>query len=127
MNTAVKKILVVGGNGFIGVYVHSLFPRAQCPKPQCDTGSAVCRAALSKGIEVTSVRCAWSSSLLIRKADKKPSIFATFNSFRPRQFIGEAIPNTKRSQSSMGGKGEERSILHLNRHGRILNKNPSDR
>ncbi|TEB36366.1 mitochondrial protein [Coprinellus micaceus] len=35
MNTVVKKILVVGGNGFIG--------------------SAVCRAALSKGIEVTSV------------------------------------------------------------------------
>ncbi|KAF6765252.1 mitochondrial protein [Ephemerocybe angulata] len=35
MNTTVKKILVIGGNGFIG--------------------SAVCRAALLKGIEVTSI------------------------------------------------------------------------
>jgi hypothetical protein len=117
----VKKILVVGGNGFIGAHAHSLFLRAQCPKPRRDTGSAVCRAALSKGIEVTSVRCAWPSSLLIRKADKKPSLSVTSN---PHQFIGKAIPNTKRSQSSMGGKGEEPSLLHL---GRILNKNPLDR
>ncbi|KAF9265435.1 mitochondrial protein [Marasmius fiardii PR-910] len=70
MQTAVRKILVVGGNGFIG--------------------SAICRAALAKGMEVTSVSSsgrpyvtpnghspAWTSKVTWLKGDAlDPSTFS---------------------------------------------------
>jgi nucleoside-diphosphate-sugar epimerase len=52
MNTALKHILVVGGNGFIGLFILTIYfiVLIFC------SGSAVCKAALAQGIQVTSVR-----------------------------------------------------------------------
>ena len=55
MNTAVRRILVVGGNGFIGANYDSIYGDL-CISFIFLLGSAVCKAALKQGIQVTSVR-----------------------------------------------------------------------
>jgi len=47
-----QKILVLGGNGFIGTPIRSTKSHRQ----PFSSGSAVCRAALTKGMQVTSIR-----------------------------------------------------------------------
>ena len=52
-NNMLHNILVVGGNGFIGMALYGMSER------RCliyDLGSAVCRAALAQGMQVTSIR-----------------------------------------------------------------------
>ncbi len=59
MEPIVRKILVVGGNGFVGESRRQLSSLYK----QCNlitsfvVGSAVCRAALARGYQVTSIRC----------------------------------------------------------------------
>ena len=53
-----QKVVVIGGNGFVGAF--SSFPRWR-PLTKIPLGSAVCKAVLAKGIKVTSVRQAFSN------------------------------------------------------------------
>jgi len=54
MQPVLQNILVVGGNGFIGLF---LCLKSACrPRTLFATGSAVCKAALARGIKVTSIR-----------------------------------------------------------------------
>jgi len=55
MNPTLQHILVIGGNGFIGIDLSSqdkLMSSDPC------TGSAVCKAAVTRGMQVTSIRLA---------------------------------------------------------------------
>ncbi len=54
MAAIAKNILVVGGNGFIGKCMQRL--ALALLLTENGAGSAVCRAALAKGMQVTSVR-----------------------------------------------------------------------
>ena len=51
---ALNKLLVVGGNGFIGLLFLRL--RVSRVKLNINSGSAVCRAALRHGYQVNSIR-----------------------------------------------------------------------
>lgn len=59
MEPLARKILVVGGNGFVGVFTACLYLAVDHAKILSTrvAGSAVCRAALSRGYQVTSIRC----------------------------------------------------------------------
>lgn len=51
------RILVVGGNGFVGSwYDASVESKIYTECATLSTGSAVCKAALAKGMQVISVR-----------------------------------------------------------------------
>jgi hypothetical protein len=60
MQSAARKLLVVGGNGFIGKLVtRTIRAHAVCTRlTRMHSGSAVCRTALLRGFEVTSIRYA---------------------------------------------------------------------
>lgn len=59
MEPLLQKVLVVGGNGFIGEQKRSLdFQNIE----SVDAGSAICKAALAKGLQVTSIRFVFNSS-----------------------------------------------------------------
>lgn len=52
MAAIVPKLLVVGGNGFLGEYNSTYHQKVSADR----VGSAVCKAAIAKGWEVSSVR-----------------------------------------------------------------------
>ena len=87
MSTALKSILVIGGNGFIGQCLSTYKARL------VDIfliGSAVCKTALARGIQVTSVRHA--------------CVFIPEFAYRTKalQFIWITSPNGERAHASMG-------------------------
>ena len=58
MEPLAQKILVVGGNGFIGECYSESPPGVFYPTIILSPGSAVCKAALARGIQVSSIRYA---------------------------------------------------------------------
>jgi len=68
MNPTLQHILVIGGNGFIGIDLSSQDkPLSSDPS----TGSAVCKAAVARGMQVTSIRSACIFSLDADRSDKQ--------------------------------------------------------
>lgn len=59
---SVQKILVVGGNGLIGEQPNRSI---RFQSLNISVGSAMCRAALAKGMQVTSVRFTYFSLILL--------------------------------------------------------------
>lgn len=56
MEPLLQKILVVGGNGFVGTPSYFLHLQIDHDHVTLRIGSAVCKAALARGFQVTSIR-----------------------------------------------------------------------
>lgn len=61
MNPTLQHILVIGGNGFIGIDLSS---QDKLMSSDPSTGSAVCKAAVARGMQVTSIRSALTRIVL---------------------------------------------------------------